>query len=113
MLPSFPPVIRLKEKLDQCQLSMVTPRKKVSEDEVASRKKADGIVIDGVTYIKQHRLKAWFPDKASQTVLRQAGGFLATRSDTPTVAKKVAGIAGKPRYYAINASALAGAEQRQ
>jgi hypothetical protein len=104
--PNKDPLKTLKEKLDQCQLSMVTPRKKVSEDEVASRKKADGFVIDGVTYIKQHRLKAWFPDKASQTVLRQAGGFLATRSDTPTVAKKVAGIAGKPRYYAINASAL-------
>jgi hypothetical protein len=100
------PLKTLKENLDQCQLSTVTPHKKVSEDEVAARKKADGFVIDGVTYIKQHRLKAWFPDKASQTALRQAGGFLATRSDTPTVAKKVAGIAGKPRYYAINASAL-------
>jgi hypothetical protein len=103
----------LKEKLDQCKLGVITPRTKVTDDEMTSRQSADGFIIDGVTYIKQHRLKAWFPDKPTRIAIRQAGGFLATRSDTPTVAKKVAGIAGKPRYYAINASALEGAEQRQ
>ena len=96
----------LNEKLRQSELCVITPRKKVSEDEMVSRQKADGFIIDGVTYIKQGRLKAWFPDKPSQMALRQMGIFHSTRSDTPTVTKKVAGIVGKPRYYAINASAL-------
>jgi hypothetical protein len=100
------PVKKLKEKLDQGKLCVITPRKKVSDNEAASRKKADGFVIDGVTYIKQDRLKAWFPDKPSRIALRQMGIFHSTRPDTPTVTKKVAGIAGKPRYYAIKASAL-------
>jgi hypothetical protein len=107
------PVKKLKEKLDQSKLSVITPRKKVSDDEAAARKEADGFVIDGVTYIKQDRLKAWFPDKPSRRALRQMGIFQSTRPDTPTVAKKVAGIVGKPRYYAIKASALELAEQRR
>ena len=105
------PVKKLKEKLDQGKLSLITPRKKVSEGEVAARKEADGFVIDGVTYIKQDRLKAWFPDTANRMALRQTGIFQSTRSDTPTVAKKLAGIPGKPRYYAIKASALQRSEQ--
>ena len=100
------PVKKLKEKLDQGKLCVITPRKKVSDDEAASRKKADGFVIDGVTYIKQDRLKAWFPDKPSRMALRQTGIFQTKRPDTSTVEKKITGIEGKPRYYAINASAL-------
>ena len=96
----------LKEKLGQCKLCAVTPRKKASEREVEQRQNADGFIIDGVTYVKQDRLKAWFPDKSSQIALRQTGVFHATRPDTSTVSKKITGIAGKPRYYAINASAL-------
>ena len=79
---------------------------KVTDAEVALRQKADGFIIDGVTYIKQDRLKAWVPDKSSRMALRQTGIFQSTRSDTSTVSKKITGIAGKPRYYAINASAL-------
>jgi Domain of unknown function (DUF927) len=100
------PVKKLKEKLEQGKLSVITPRKKVSDDEAASRKKADGFVIDGVTYIKQDRLKAWFPDKPGRTALRQTGIFQTKRPDTSTVEKKITGIAGKPRYYAIKANVL-------
>jgi hypothetical protein len=96
----------LKEKLGECKLCAITPRTKVSDDEVASRKRADGFVIDDVTYLKQDRLKAWFPNKLARRSLRQNGIFLTNRSDTPTVEKKVTGIQGKPRYYAIKPNAL-------
>ena len=96
----------LKEKLRQCQLCTITPRKKVSNEEVVSRQKADGFIVADVIYVKQDRLKAWFPDKSTRKALRQTGIFLTTRSDTPTVEKKIAGIKGKPRYYAVKAGAL-------
>jgi hypothetical protein len=96
----------LKEKLDQCKLCAITPRKKVSDQDLSSRQQADGFVIDGVTYVKQDRLKAWFPDKSSQTALRRMGIFKTKRPDTCTVDKKIIGIKGKRRYYAIKANAL-------
>ena len=71
------PLKTLKEKLGQCKLCAVTPRKKVSEQEVEQRQNADGFIIDGVTYVKQDRVKAWFPDKSSRIALRQTGVFHA------------------------------------
>ena len=65
-----------------------------------------GFIINGVTYVKQDRLKAWFPEGSDRTLLRQAGMFHMKRRDTSTVDKKIAGIEGKPRYYAIKANAL-------
>jgi hypothetical protein len=100
------PLKTLKEKLEQCKLSVITPRAKVSDDEMASRQRADGFVIDGVTYIKQDRLKTWFPDKPSRSALRQTGIFQTKRPDTSTVEKKIAGIEGKPRYYAVKPNAF-------
>jgi hypothetical protein len=35
-----------------------------------------------------------------------SGIFDTKRPDTPTVEKKIAGIEGKPRYYAVKADAL-------
>jgi hypothetical protein len=96
----------LKERLGQCKLCAITPRTKVSDEEVALRQRADGFIINGVTYVKQDRLKAWFPEKSDRTLLRQAGMFHMKRRDTSTVDKKIAGIEGKPRYYAIKANAL-------
>jgi uncharacterized protein (DUF927 family) len=96
----------LNKKLRESELYVITPRKKVSEDEMVSRQKADGFIVEDVTYIKQDRLKTWFPDKPSRMALKQTGIFHTARADTPTVTKKVAGIVGKPRYYAINMSAL-------
>jgi len=94
------------ERLGQCKLCAITPRTKVSDEEVALRQRADGFIINGITYVKQDRLKAWFPEKSDRTLLRQAGMFHMKRRDTSTVDKKIAGIEGKPRYYAIKASAL-------
>jgi Domain of unknown function (DUF927) len=94
----------LKERLDHCKLCVITPHAKVSNEEQVSRRQADGFIINGVTYVKQDRLKAWFPEKSDRTVLRQAGIFQMKRPDTSTVEKKIIGIEGKPRYYVIKTS---------
>ena len=96
----------LKEKLDQCDLRSIQQRKKVSEDEVTARQKADGFIIDGITYLKNDRIEGWFPSNEDRSTLRKAGIFRTQRNDTATVDKKISGIKGKPRYYAINGGAL-------
>jgi hypothetical protein len=73
----------------------------VSDEEVVSRQRADGFIINGVTYVKQDRLKAWFPDKSVRMALRKTGIFQTTRPDTSTVDKTIIGIKGKPRYYVL------------
>ena len=73
--------------------------------------RADGFIIDGLTYVKRNRLERWFPKKSVRAVLRQAGVFHAKRNDTPTVEKTIPGIKGKPRYYRINANALGGSSK--
>ena len=85
---------------------MITPHAKVSNEDRVSRQQADGFIINGVTYVKQDRLKVWFPEKSDRTSLRQAGIFQTKRPDTPTVEKKITGIEGKPRYYAVKANDL-------
>jgi hypothetical protein len=96
----------LKERLGQCKLLAITPRTKVSDEEVMSRRQADGFIINGVTYVKQDRLKAWFSEKSVRMALRETGIFRTKRPDTPTVDKKIAGIEGKRRYYVIKANVL-------
>jgi uncharacterized protein (DUF927 family) len=100
------PLQTLKERLDQSKLCAITPRKKVSDQDLMLRQQVDGFVIDGVTYVKQDRLKAWFPEKSVRTALRKTGIFQTKRPDTSTVDKKITGIEGKPRYYVIKANAL-------
>jgi hypothetical protein len=95
-----------KEKLDQCDLRSIKQREKPSKAEATARQKADGFIIDGVTYLKNDRVEGWFPSSQDRSTLRKAGIFRTTRKDTPTVDKKISGIEGKPRYYAINGDAL-------
>jgi hypothetical protein len=96
-------LMTVKQRLAQCKLCVIEPRTKASDDELASRRRADGFIINGVTYIKHHRLNAWLPKKSDRAVLRRAGIFHTKRLDTSTVEKKIAGIKGKPRYCAIKA----------
>jgi hypothetical protein len=96
----------LKERLDQCDLRSIQQRKKASKDELTARQKADGFIIDGVTYLKNDRVEGWFPSSEDRSTLREAGVFRTQRDDTPTVGKKISGIKGKPRYFAINDEAL-------
>jgi hypothetical protein len=99
-------VTALKQRLGQCKFCKITPHTKVPDEELASRGQADGFIINDVTYVKHDRLNAWFPETSDRTVLRQAGVFHTKRPDTPTIEKKIAGIKGKPRYYAIKTEAL-------
>ncbi len=98
----------LKAKLDQCDLRSIQQRKKATKNELTARQKADGFIIDGVTYLKNDRVEEWFPSSQDRSKLRKAGIFRTKRKDTPTVDKKISGIKGKPRYYAINDKALDG-----
>jgi hypothetical protein len=98
----------LKEKMDQCDLRSIQQRKKVSKDEATARQKADGFIIDGVTYLKNDRVEGWFPSSQDRATLRKAGIFRTQRNDTATVDKKISGIKGKPRYYAINGGGFNG-----
>ena len=94
------------EKLGQCDLRSIQQRKKASKDELIARQKADGFIIDGVMYVKNDRVEGWFPSSHDRSTLREASIFRFQRKDTPTVVKKIIGIQGKPRYYAINVEPL-------
>jgi hypothetical protein len=96
----------LKEKLDKCDLRSVQQGKKASNAEATARQKADGFIINGVTYLKNDRVEGWFPFSRDRSALREAAIFRTKRKDTPTVDKKISGIKGKPRYYAIDGDAL-------
>jgi hypothetical protein len=96
----------LKEKLDKCDLRSVQQGKKASNAEATARQKADGFIINGVTYLKNDRVEGWFPSSQDRSALREAAIFRTKRKDTPTVDKKISGIKGKPRYYAIDGDAL-------
>jgi hypothetical protein len=104
---------KLKEKLDQCELRSIELRKKPSEYEVSARQRADGFIIDGVPHLKHDRFKTCFPNKSDRSMLRKAGIFRTNRHDTPTVARKIGGIEGRLRYYAVNVEALARLLARQ
>ncbi len=95
-----------KEKLNQCDLQSIQQRRKASKDETTARQKADGFIIDGVTYLKNDRVEGWFPSSQDRSILREAGIFRPQRKDTSTIEKKISGIKGKPRYYGINGEAL-------
>jgi hypothetical protein len=95
-----------KEKLDQCYLRSIQQGKKATKAEATARQKADGFIIDGVTYLKNDRVEGWFSSSQDRSTLRKAGIFRTKRKDTATVDKKISGIRGKPRYYAINGEAL-------
>ncbi len=103
----------LKEKLAQCDLRSIQQRKKVPKDEATARQKADGFIINSNTYLKNDRIEEWFPSNKDRLTLREAGIFRTQRKDTPTVDRKIIGIKGKPRYYAINIETLDRLSSRQ
>lgn len=95
-------VCEFKKRLDQCELRSIKKRKRTSEDEAAARQNADGFIINKVMHLKNDRFEEWFPSKQDRSALKSAGIFMPQRNDTPTVSKKISGIAGKPRYYVVN-----------
>ena len=76
-----------------------------------SAKKLTGLLLKELLTLNTQDLKHGFRGKTDRLTLREAGIFHSTRKDTPTVEKKISGIDGKPRYYAINGDALRFAAQ--
>ena len=96
----------LKGRLAKAELVVVKPKQKVTEEQARARRKADGFKINGEIYVEPDRFKRWFPSQAERTSLKEQKVILAGREDTATIEKKIGGIEGKPRYYAIDVRAL-------
>ena len=96
----------LKKRLAEAELEVVKPKQKVTDEQVRARQKADGFKIDGEIYVKPERFKRWIPTQPDRTALKEQKVILTEREDTATIEKKIGGIKGKPRYYAIDVRAL-------
>ncbi len=96
----------LKGRLAKAELVVVKPKQKVTEEQARARRKADGFKINGEIYVEPDRFKRWFPSQPERTSLKEQKVILAGREDTATIEKKIGGIEGKPRYYAIDVRAL-------
>ena len=96
----------LKELIAKAELVVVKPKQKVTEEQACTRQKADGFKINGEIYVKPDRFKRWIPTKRQRNALKEQKIILTEREDTATVERKIGGIKGKPRYYAIDVRAL-------
>jgi uncharacterized protein (DUF927 family) len=96
----------LKERIAKAELVIVKPKQKVTEEQARARQKADGFKINGEIYVKPDRFKRWIPTQPERTALKEQMVILTERDDTATVERKIGGIKGKPRYYAIDIRAV-------
>ena len=96
----------LKERIAEAELVVVKPKQKVTEEQACARQKADGFKINGEIYVKPDRFKRWIPTQLERNALKEQKIILTEREDTATVERKIGGIKGKPRYYAIDVRAL-------
>ena len=96
----------LKERIAEAELVVVTPKQKVTEEQARARRKADGFKINDEIYVKPDRFKRWVPTHRERAVLKEQKVILTERDDTATVERKIGGIVGKPRYYAIDIRAV-------
>jgi hypothetical protein len=96
----------LQKQLARAKLLPVTPKKKVTKKQARARQKADGFKINGEIYVKPDRFKRWIPTQPERSALKEQKVLVTEREDTATVERKIGGIKGKPRYYAIDVRAL-------
>ena len=96
----------LKELIAKAEMVGVKPKQKVTEEQACSRQKADGFKINGEIYVKPDRFKRWIPTQRERNAFKEQKMILTEREDTATVERKIGGIKGKPRYYAIDVRAL-------
>jgi hypothetical protein len=96
----------LEKQLARAKLVAVKPKKKVTKKQGRARREADGFKINGEIYVKPDRFKRWIPTQPERNALKEQEVILTERDDTATVEKKIGGIKGKPRYYAIDVRAL-------
>jgi hypothetical protein len=78
----------------------------VTKEQARARRKADGFKINGQIYVKPDRFKRWIPTQPGRNALKEQKIIVTDRKDTATVEKKIGGIKGKPRYYAIDVRTL-------
>jgi hypothetical protein len=90
----------------KAELVVVKPKQKVTEAQARARQKADGFKINSEIYVKPDCFKRWIPSQSERNVLKEKKVILTERGDTATVQRKIGGIKGKPRYYAIDVRAL-------
>jgi hypothetical protein len=96
----------LKKQLACAKLVPVKPKQKVTKKQARARQKADGFKINGEIYVKPDRFKRWIPTQPDRNALKEQKVIVTEREDTATVERKIGGIEGKPRYYAIDVRAL-------
>ena len=96
----------LQKQLAGAYIVPVKAKQKVTQKQARTRQKADGFEINGKIYVKPDRFKRWIPAQPQRNALKERKVIVAGRMDTATVEKKIGGIQGKPRYYAIDLSAL-------
>jgi len=105
-------VNQLKVFLTKANIEVVRQGARATTSECERLQKADGFLIDGKVYLKNDRFRRWFVDGPSRSVLiaylKQTTALCWNRADTPTIEKKISGISGKLRYYAIKMDLLNG-----
>ena len=94
------------KRIAEAELVTVKPKQRVTEAQARARQKADGFKINGEIYVKPDCFKRWVPSQSERNVLKEKEVILTEREDTATIERKVGGIKGKPRYYAIDVRAL-------
>ena len=94
------------KRIAEAELVTVKPKQKVTEAQARARQKADGFKINGEIYVKPDRFKRWVQTHSERAALKEQKVILTERDDTATVERKIGGIKGKPRYYAVDIRAL-------
>jgi hypothetical protein len=96
----------LNGQLARAQIVKVRARQKVTRKQARARQNADGFEIDGKVYVKPDRFKRWISTQPERIALKTHKVLVTERTDTATVERKIGGIKGKPRYYAIDVRTL-------
>jgi hypothetical protein len=96
----------VKKHMARAVILPVKPKQKVTAEQARARRNADGFKINGQIYVKPERFKSWVPAQSERDALKAHRILVTERSDTATVEKKIGGIEGKPRYYAVNVHSL-------
>jgi uncharacterized protein (DUF927 family) len=96
----------LTKHLGGAKLVKVKPTAKVPEPEAEKRRSAEGFVIGSEVFVRPECVKRWLPNIQDRKNLRAHKLIRTERDDVDTVLKKIGGLPGRHRYYAIDAKLL-------
>jgi uncharacterized protein (DUF927 family) len=94
----------LQAELKQLHLVKVVKGRKANLKDARRRKEADGFRVGKEIYVKPKRWSGITP--ANKPALIQHKILRTERGDTRTMARKISGVKGKPRYHVIDIVAL-------